>query len=93
MAASRNARGPKARKGSEQQSELPLERAAEPELGPCATCGKSEGEFKDGGSGRFRYLVICGACAWSAGPARSKDVAVKLWNEAKPEKDRAREKG
>ena len=54
-------------------------------LGPCPRCGKSEGEFKDGGSGRFRYLVICGACAWSAGPARIKDVAVKLWNEAKPE--------
>ena len=54
------------------------------ELGPCPQCGKREGEFKDGGSGRFRYLVICGACAWSAGPARIKDVAVKLWNEAKP---------
>jgi len=46
-----------------------------------------EGEFKDGGSGRFRYLVICGACAWSAGPARIKDVAVKLWNEAKPARE------
>jgi hypothetical protein len=45
-------------------------------------CGKRKGEFKDGGLGRFRYLVICGAC-WSAGPARIKDVAVKLWNEAK----------
>ena len=54
------------------------------ELGPCPRCGKPAGEFKDGGSGRFRYLVICGACAWSAGPARIKDVAVKLWNEAKP---------
>ena len=53
------------------------------ELGPCPQCGKREGEFKDGGSGRFRYLVICGACAWSAGPARIKDVAAKLWNEAK----------
>jgi hypothetical protein len=28
--------------------------------------------------------VICGACAWSPGPARIKDVAVKLWNETKP---------
>ena len=53
------------------------------QLAPCPRCGKREGEFKDGGSGRFRYLVICGACAWSAGPARIKDVAVKLWNEAK----------
>ena len=53
-------------------------------LGSCPRCGKRQGEFKDGGSGRFRYLVICGACAWSAGPARIKDVAVKLWNEAKP---------
>jgi hypothetical protein len=26
-------------------------------------CGKLAGELKDGGSGRFRYLVICGACA------------------------------
>ena len=54
-----------------------------PDLAPCPRCGKSEGEFKDGGSGRFRYLVICGACAWSAGPARIKDAAAKLWNEAK----------
>ena len=64
------------------------------ELGPCPRCGKPAGEFKDGGSGRFRYLVICGACAWSAGPARIKDVAVKLWNEAKPaEKGRTGENG
>ncbi len=54
------------------------------DLAPCPRCGKPEGEFKDGGSGRFRYLVICGACGWSAGPARTKDVAVKLWNEAQP---------
>ena len=53
------------------------------ELSPCLRCGKPR-EFKDGDSGRFRHLVICGACAWSAGPARTKDVAVKLWNEAKP---------
>ena len=46
-----------------------------PELSPCPRCGKPAGEFKDGGSGRFRYLVICGACAWSPGPARIKDVA------------------
>ena len=53
------------------------------ELGPCPKCGKPEGQFKDGGSSRFRYLVICGACAWSPGSERIKDVAVKLWNEAK----------
>jgi hypothetical protein len=47
------------------------------ELAPCPRCGKRKGEFKDVGSGRFRYLVICGAYAWSAGPARIKDVAVK----------------
>jgi hypothetical protein len=51
---------------------------------PSPRCGRREGKFKDGGSGRFRYLLIYGACAWSAGPARIKDVAVKLWNEAKP---------
>ena len=63
------------------------------ELEPCPRCGKSEGEFKDGGSGRFRYLVVCGACAWSAGPGRTKDVAIKRWNEAKPEmQEQAREK-
>src|ERR1044071_7978808 len=84
MAASRSARGQKARKGNERQSELPLERAADPALGPCPRCGKHAGEFKDGGSGRFRYLVICGACAWSPGPARIKEGAAKLWNEAKP---------
>ena len=83
MAASRSARGRKARTTTERQSELPLERAADTELGPCPRCGKPAGEFKDGGSGRFRYLVICGACAWSPGPARIKSVAVKLWNEAK----------
>jgi len=55
-------------------------------LGPCPRCGKREGAFKDGGSGRFRYLAVCGACAWSPGPARTKDVAVKLWNETKPAK-------
>ena len=67
--------------------------ASDAELAPCPRCGKPEGEFKDGGSGRFRYLVICGACAWSAGPARTKDVAVKLWNEAKPPAEtRARDK-
>jgi len=54
------------------------------ELGPCPRCGKPTGEFKDGGSGRFRYLVICGACSWSPGPARFRDAAVKLWNEPKP---------
>ena len=54
------------------------------QLGLCPRRGKPAGEFKDFGSGRFRYLVICGACAWSPGPARIKDVAVKLWNEAKP---------
>ena len=63
------------------QNERPVSGAEE--LGPCPQCGKAEGEFKDGGSGRFRYLVMCGACAWSAGPARTKDVAVKLWNEAR----------
>ena len=56
------------------------------QLGPCPRCGKRAGEFKDGGSGRFRYLVICGACAWSSGPARIKDAAVKLWNEARLQK-------
>ncbi|HZM48754.1 MAG TPA: hypothetical protein VFC14_28320 [Burkholderiales bacterium] len=61
------------------------------DLGPCPRCAKRRGEFKDGGSGRFRYLVICGACAWSAGPARMKDLAAKLWNEAKPI-DRPQEK-
>jgi hypothetical protein len=51
----------------------------------CPRCVASlRGEFKDGGPGRFRYLVICGACPWSAGPARIRDAAVKLWNEAKP---------
>ena len=40
-----------------------------PERRTCPRCGKPAGQFKDGGSGRFRYLVICGACAWSAGRA------------------------
>ena len=83
MAAGRSARSRKAQKGNKRQSELPRDNAADTSLGPCPSCGKSEGEFKDGGSGRFRYLVICGACSWSAGPARIKDAAVKLWNEAK----------
>jgi hypothetical protein len=58
-------------------------------LEPRPSCRKGKGEMKDFGSGRFRYLVICGACAWSAGPARIKDVAVKLWNEAKPTAERS----
>jgi hypothetical protein len=37
-----------------------LERAADPELSPCPSCGKREGEFKDGGSA---------GSATSAGPA------------------------
>ena len=63
------------------------------ELGPCPRCGKLEGGFKDGGSGRFRYLVICGACAWSPGPARIKAAAVKLWNEAQLAQDEQVQEG
>jgi hypothetical protein len=83
MAASRNARGQKARKANERQSELLLENAADPELGPCPRCGKREGEIHEADAGRFRYFTLCRACSWSTDHARLKSVAVKLWNEAK----------
>jgi len=54
------------------------------QLGPCPKCRKGEGKIHDAGSGRFRYFVMCEACAWSTEASRIKSVAAKLWNEAKP---------
>ena len=47
------ARGRKGQKASERQSDLLLERAADPELGPCPRCGKPEGK----GSRRWRWPI------------------------------------
>ena len=63
------------------------------ELGPCPRCGKRQGELQEGPSGRFKFVVACLACGWSADPARLKSVAAKLWNETKraaPVKARAK---
>jgi hypothetical protein len=40
----------------------------------------------DSGHGRFRYYVTCKACVFMTNTARTAGIAVKLWNEAKPEK-------
>jgi len=55
---------------------------ADEQLGPCPKCRKSEGKIHDAGSGKFRYFVMCEACAWSTEASRIKRAAVKLWNEA-----------
>ena len=55
------------------------------ELEPCPRCGKPEGEFIDSGRTRFRYYVTCKACPFMTDLARTSAIAVKLWNEAKPE--------
>jgi hypothetical protein len=53
---------------------------------PCPQCGKLAGELVDSGRGRFRYFVTCKACVFMTSIARTADIAVKLWNEAKPAK-------
>ena len=82
----RSARGRRAQKATERQSELPLESAAESELEPCPRCGKS-GKFRDAGAGRFPWFVQFEGCVWATDHVRNRLVAVKLWNEAKPVPD------
>ena len=77
---SRSAPGRRAQKATERQSELPLESAAESELGPCPRCRKHEGKVRDAGAGRFPWFVQC----WATDHVRNRPVAVKVWNEAKP---------
>ena len=36
------------------------------------------------GRGRFRFYVLCGACSFMTGPARTEGIAAKLWNAATP---------
>jgi hypothetical protein len=84
MAASRSARGRKAQKGNERQSELPLKRVADPALGPCPRCGKITGELVNAGAGRFPFFVTCIACSFMTERVRTAGIAAKLWNEAKP---------
>jgi hypothetical protein len=40
--------------------------------------------MRDVGRGRFRFYVLCEACAFMTEPARTLGIAAKLWNEAKP---------
>jgi len=56
------------------------------ELGLCPRCRKLEGEFTDSRRAGFRYWVWCKSCGWMTEPSRTEDVALKLWNEAKPAK-------
>jgi len=58
--------------------------AGKVELNPCPRCGKRAGELVQRPESRFRWRVICGACAWSTGGVKLEALAVKLWNEAKP---------
>jgi ssDNA-binding Zn-finger/Zn-ribbon topoisomerase 1 len=58
------------------------------ELGPCPKCGKREGKMLDIGRGKFRFYVICGACSFMTPVARTEGIAAKLWNEAKPAKEK-----
>lgn len=83
MAASQSAKARQKTKASEQQSELPLGSAAESELGPCPKCGKPEGKVHESSVGKFRHFVMCGNCTWAPPSARTRGIAVKLWNEAK----------
>jgi transcription elongation factor Elf1 len=54
------------------------------DLGPCPKCGKRQGVIHESSAGRFRYFVLCGNCAWGPPSARTRGIAVKMWNEAKP---------
>ena len=58
-------------------------------LAPCPRCGKPDGKMRDVERGRFRFYVVCGACAFMTDPARTEGIALKLWNEAKPLKGSA----
>ena len=55
------------------------------ELGPCPQCRKPAGKVRDAGAGRFPWFVQCGSCGWATEHVRNEGVAVKMWNEAKPE--------
>jgi hypothetical protein len=58
------------------------------QLGPCPRCGKLEGLLSVSGA-RFSFMVYCQACGFTTEPAKIKGVALKLWNEAKPAKEKA----
>jgi hypothetical protein len=62
-------------------------------LKACPACGKHAGALIEEKASRFPFRVTCSACGWTTDAVKLEDVAVKLWNEAKPEgKARARPK-
>ena len=62
-------------------------------LGPCPRCGKPGGKMHDIGRGKFRHYVICGGCQWMTAISRTEGIAAKLWNEAKPAKEKPARSG
>jgi hypothetical protein len=61
-------------------------------LKACPACGKQAGELIESKAARFPFRVQCRACGWSTDAVKLEAVAVKLWNEAKREKAKARPK-
>jgi hypothetical protein len=63
------------------------------DLNSCPRCGKPEGELVDAGARRFPCFVICNACQFTTTHARTLGIAAKLWNEAKPAKEKPARSG
>jgi hypothetical protein len=55
------------------------------ELGPCPACGAHAGELKTARGTNFPYRVQCAECGWRTGSTGLAAVAVRIWNEAKPQ--------
>jgi hypothetical protein len=53
----------------------------------------SDPKMRDVGRGRFRFYVFCGACTFITEPARTQGIAAKLWNEAKPAREKPARSG
>ncbi len=53
------------------------------ELKACPACGKKKGEMVENGTARFPYAVQCRGCGWVTPYVKLRDLAEKLWNEAK----------
>jgi hypothetical protein len=56
------------------------------DLKPCPACRERKGELVEGESARFPYRVKCAACGYSTEFVKLQGVAVRLWNEAKPQR-------
>ncbi len=61
------------------------------DLKPCLRCGEKDGELKRSElPSRFPWNVVCKACGFTTESVKLRGIAVKLWNEAKMGKSKAR---